>query len=237
MPVRITEADLRQAMRDPRYWQPGHPERAAYAAWVTHGYHALHPRDAAPRSSVWVTAYTRDGHPVAAHWRGAPALRGGHGDAGSGGDAPDIVQAQFLRELLRRFARSPPGGRGSGGSPGPRSVPERQRWLGRDGRDRVDDLRSDPATTRLRDAHSAGTAQYSRPGGSAGRQSDLEALNPVGPPEQLREGVLRYTLADGRIAMVRRASGAASNGELTLEIAVPIAPGRFYATDLFRYSP
>jgi len=30
----ITEADLRQAMRDPRYWQAGHPERAAFNAWV-----------------------------------------------------------------------------------------------------------------------------------------------------------------------------------------------------------
>lgn len=28
----ITETDLRQAMRDPPYWQVGHPERADYAA-------------------------------------------------------------------------------------------------------------------------------------------------------------------------------------------------------------
>lgn len=31
---RLTEADLRTAMRDRRYWQSGHPERAAYGAWV-----------------------------------------------------------------------------------------------------------------------------------------------------------------------------------------------------------
>lgn len=52
MPVRITQADLRQAMRDARYWKPGHPERAAYSAWVTDGFRALNPPDAAPRNAV-----------------------------------------------------------------------------------------------------------------------------------------------------------------------------------------
>lgn len=30
-PIQITEADLRRAMREPRYWQNGHPEREGFA--------------------------------------------------------------------------------------------------------------------------------------------------------------------------------------------------------------
>jgi hypothetical protein len=39
--VRMTEAGLRQAMRDRRHWQAGHPERHAYVNSVTEGWHAL----------------------------------------------------------------------------------------------------------------------------------------------------------------------------------------------------
>lgn len=245
MPVRITEADLRKAMRDARYWQAGHPERAAFSTWVTDGYRALHPSDAAPRASVWVRAYTRNGHAVAAHWRSAPATQGtddrpedGPQYSGSGGDAPEVVQANAVRRLLQLFRRGPADGRGSGGPPtGGRTAPERRRWPGRDGRDRVEDMRSDPATVRLRDAHSAGTAQYRRPGGAAGRQRDLEALNPVGQPERIREGVSRYSLADGRVAVVRDATHPTSSGEPTLEIAELIGNGRYRPTDIFRYPP
>lgn len=244
MPVRITEADLRHAMRDARYWQAGHPERAAFSAWVTDGFRALHPGDAASRSSVWVKAYTRNGRAVAAHWRSAPAGQGAHDrsrdgpeNSGSVGDTPEIVQANALRNLLQMFRRGPPGGRGSGSPPGARPAPERRRWPGRDGRDRVDEMRNDPATVRLQDAHSAGTAQYSRPEGAAGRQRDLEALNPIGQPEQLRGSTLKHFLADGRIAITRNATGATSHGELTLEIAESIGSGRFSPTDLFRYLP
>ena len=38
-----SEAELRRAMRDPRYWQSGHPERAAYVADVTRGFQELYP--------------------------------------------------------------------------------------------------------------------------------------------------------------------------------------------------
>ena len=33
-PIPLSASDLRVAMRDPRYWRPGHPEQAAYHAWV-----------------------------------------------------------------------------------------------------------------------------------------------------------------------------------------------------------
>jgi len=73
VPVRITEADLRAAMRDPRYWRSGHPERHSFAGWVSKGWQALYANEAEPQTSVWVRAYVRDGHAVAAHWRAAPA--------------------------------------------------------------------------------------------------------------------------------------------------------------------
>jgi hypothetical protein len=76
--VPITEASLRSAMRDRRYWQSGHPEREAYVGWVTHGWHALEGsphRSADGAAMVFVQAYSRvrDGQTeyVAAHWRSA----------------------------------------------------------------------------------------------------------------------------------------------------------------------
>jgi len=69
---RLTEAGLRTAMRDSRYWQPGHPERAGYGAWVAEGWRALYPERGAARAAVWVRPYVRAGHPVAGHWRAAP---------------------------------------------------------------------------------------------------------------------------------------------------------------------
>jgi hypothetical protein len=73
----IDEAALREAMRDRRYWQPGHPERERYGAGVTEGWQAL---DAAPDQGadtvVHVRAYERRGPDgdviqVQAHTRGA----------------------------------------------------------------------------------------------------------------------------------------------------------------------
>ena len=65
----ITSASLRQAMRDPRYWQQGHPERAGYSAWVTGGFQALHDAESEDRQVVHVRAYTREGHQVSAYTR------------------------------------------------------------------------------------------------------------------------------------------------------------------------
>jgi hypothetical protein len=247
-PIRITEADLRQAMREPRYWRSGHPERTAFTGWVTEGFRGRYPCDAAPRQSVWVEAYTREGHPVAAHWRGIPSAS----DRSSGrqttpgqdsaGDAPVLVQANALRKLWELWRRSPPDGCGSGGPrsggrPGNEPTPQRRSWLGADGRDRLNDIRSDPATQRLPNAHSAGVPQYSRPGGISGRQRDLERLNPVGQPVQRGPDTTQHTLADGRIATMRRATHARSGGEPTLEIAEPLGNGRFGPSDIFRYPP
>ena len=63
----ITESDLRQAVRDPRYWQPGHPERAEYAAWVTEGWQALARGEAGGTRQVRVRAYSRRRHGQVEH--------------------------------------------------------------------------------------------------------------------------------------------------------------------------
>jgi len=239
-PIRITEADLRQAMRDPRYWRSGNPEQQAFGAWVTEGYRGLYPRNAAPRSSVWVKPYTREGHEVAGHWRRAPEDAGDSAADGTTDieDRSDIIEANWRRSAWEWLRRTAPDGRGSGGRPGTQPAPPRRKWPGRDGRDRVDDIRNDSATQRLPDAHSASVPQYSRPGGVSGRQRDLEAMDPVGPPTPNAQGGLQYALRDGRMATVRQASGARSNNEPTIEVFEPgDRPGRWRAVDLFRYPP
>jgi hypothetical protein len=67
----INEAALREAMRDRRYWQPGHPERERYGAWVTGA-----APDQGADTVVHVRAYERRGPDgdviqVQAHTRGA----------------------------------------------------------------------------------------------------------------------------------------------------------------------
>ena len=76
--VKVTETDLRAAMRDPLYWDSTSlnwskvSERTRFADWVGHGWKGLHSPGGAPRTSVWVRAYEREGLPVSAHWRGQP---------------------------------------------------------------------------------------------------------------------------------------------------------------------
>jgi hypothetical protein len=65
----ITSASLREAMRDPRYWQQGHPDRTGYSAWVTQGFRALHDAETEGRDVVHVRAYMREGHQVSAYTR------------------------------------------------------------------------------------------------------------------------------------------------------------------------
>lgn len=86
--VRIREGDLRAAMRDRRYWQAGHPERATYAAWVSEGRQRLHGPDATTEGGeriVQVRAHdrTRNGRreQVDADASRRPSGRGGSGDA------------------------------------------------------------------------------------------------------------------------------------------------------------
>jgi hypothetical protein len=244
MPVMITEADLRQAMRDARYWQAGHPERAAFSAWVTDGFRALYPLDAGPRSAVWVRAYTRNGHAVAAHWRGAPQVRGTMADSrnesqpgreGSAGSEMQAVPANWRLLFRRGPVRAPPdrgSGGGTAGSPGRGRHPRR---LDSDGRDSVDDLRSQPDTRRMDNLRDR-VDQWSRPGGEAGRARDLERLRPDGPPTTEHNGTQIYRLQDGRIATVRPSTSPGSDGVPTLEIGEPTArAGRFLQTDKFRY--
>lgn len=68
-PVLISESELRNAMRDPRYWQQGQAERKNFVSWVTKGWEALNPKTGSGKTKIWVRAYERDGHEVSAHWR------------------------------------------------------------------------------------------------------------------------------------------------------------------------
>ncbi|MBY0337188.1 MAG: hypothetical protein K2X11_11280 [Acetobacteraceae bacterium] len=77
----MTEGDLRAAMRDPRYWQPGHPEREAWNNWVSEGYSALVREEQGGGSgAVTVRPYTRtsDGRreQVGGHSRSRPESGG-----------------------------------------------------------------------------------------------------------------------------------------------------------------
>lgn len=101
--VPIDDARLRAAVADERYWRPGHPERAAWQAWVGDGYRALYDSTPGPTGGVvHVRAYVRDGHMVAAHTRSASS-RGGAQPVSQGGGA-----APAGRDTAP--ARPPPGG-------------------------------------------------------------------------------------------------------------------------------
>ncbi len=43
MADRMTESQLIEAMRDPRYWRPNHPDRTAFIDQVTKGWEDLYP--------------------------------------------------------------------------------------------------------------------------------------------------------------------------------------------------
>lgn len=236
-PVRITEADLRAAMRDPRYWKSGHPEREGFSQWVTKGWKSLLPTDSPAKGSVWVKSYVRDGHRVAAHWRGAPP--GGKDGADHDGTSPGLpsdgddllTPAQGGKRLWEfLFRRAPADGRGGGraGRLPPRD--RSQRWLDAQGRDPVQEMRQAPETQNGgvvgRDID-----QWFRPGGAAGRQRDLEGLGPVGQPSTTPNGGAIHQLPGGRQAMLR----LDPESGLTLEIQIPDGKGGFTMTDKFRY--
>ena len=85
--VRASEAELRAAMRDPRYWQFGHPERASHVARVSEGWRRLVEDEASEGGDVNVRSYVRNvggrAVTVAAHTRADPA----------GGEASASTQA------------------------------------------------------------------------------------------------------------------------------------------------
>jgi hypothetical protein len=166
-PVRITEADLRGAMREPRYWRSGHPERDAFARWVTGGWRALNPADGEVRSAVWVRPYIRDGHPVVGHWCSPPPRHSPRPDEETGRaetETDPVVPANLWR-WLRRYA--PSDGRGGGRSRRDFYTRDRaRRWKDAEGRDRTEDLRRDPET-RPGGTLSNDIDQWFRPGGEA----------------------------------------------------------------------
>jgi hypothetical protein len=57
----LTDLDLKDAMGDPRYWDPANPERAGFHDWVTKGWEALYPADGKGPAggTAWVRPYTR----------------------------------------------------------------------------------------------------------------------------------------------------------------------------------
>ncbi len=74
--VPVTEESLRAAMRDPRYWRSGHPERESYHRWVTEGWQAFVHEGEGKNGIVHVRAYTRTRNgkteQVGAHTRADP---------------------------------------------------------------------------------------------------------------------------------------------------------------------
>nr|WP_149535892.1 hypothetical protein [Siccirubricoccus phaeus] len=118
--VPVTEESLRAAMRDPRYWQAGHPERDAFGRWVTQGFDALYGEKGRSGGVVFVQAYTRVRNgkveDVGAHQRSAPEGRGGDklpigGDKDAGEGDETLAQSRLLRAALQAlqkvFTRGP----------------------------------------------------------------------------------------------------------------------------------
>jgi hypothetical protein len=238
--ISVTEQDLRGAMGEERYWRPGHPERAAFTAWVSGGFRGLYPADGPARGAVWVRPYVRDGHRVSGHWRsppeggGSPRGADDHRSWDGDDDEAEFIPASLSR-LLRRGVRRAPADSDRGGTGPLRGRGRNPRRPDVDGRDRVDDLRADTETRRERNLADRAD-QWSRPGGEEARARDLERLGPVGPPEDLGSGVMRYTLQDKRTAVLRPSTSPGSDGLPTLEIAEPTTrPDRYRTTDKFRY--
>lgn len=103
----VTADSLRSAMRDPRYWRAGHPEREAYFRWVSEGWQAHVQGGEGRNGVVQVRAYsrTRNGktEDVAAHTRSGPP--GGEDENPTEGEdgKPRLqqAQAQLAVPLLR----------------------------------------------------------------------------------------------------------------------------------------
>ncbi len=240
--VRITESDLRGAIADERYWRVGHPERSAFQSWVGQGFRALNPSDGEARSSVWVRAYMREGHMVSAHWRRAPA---GHAQERSdlaatssfverAGDT-NLHLANWWSSLIARIPRGPAGGRGGGASRGRTAPLPRERRVGADGRDAVQDLRDESRWSRplRRDVD-----QWERGGGEARRAADLQRLRPTGETNVTPTRDVVHRLQDGRTATTRPSTSPGYEGRPTLEIGSPDGSARAWGsiiTDKFRY--
>ena len=115
--VPVTEESLRAAMRDPRYWRSGHPEREEYNRWVTEGWRAVVNEGQGKGGVVQVRAYTRTRNgkteQVGAHTRADPP--GGDDDKApsartpkdAGGDA-DVIQVAAAPAIVQGAIRLAP---------------------------------------------------------------------------------------------------------------------------------
>jgi len=107
--VPVTEESLRAAMRDPRYWRSGHPEREDYNRWVTEGWQAFVREGQGKNGAVQVRAYTRTRNgkteQVGAHTRADPP--GGDATDGSLSAAGQGNFAMPIRDSAGTTAPSP----------------------------------------------------------------------------------------------------------------------------------
>lgn len=115
--VVVTEASLRAAMRQPRYWRDHHPERRGFVEWVTGGWRAFVAAEAGASATrggglVSVRAYTRTrrgkAERVGAHTRAAPA-GGDHAVAGGTGEAAAMSYASRPSLSATRAVPGPTG--------------------------------------------------------------------------------------------------------------------------------
>lgn len=213
-------------MREPRYWQSGHPEREGFATWVRVGFGALHPRDGAARGAVWVRPYQGEGKPVAGHWRSPPP-------SGSGSSAralpPGAIQlANWRRSLWDRLTRSPSDGRGGPG----------RRPNDRDGRtprptlpppagaddpvgQRIDRLLRDRLTTPDPDnpVLQHGEFHWRRDGGPSLRERDITEFRPTEMriPENNPNARI-YRLDDNRQILIRPSPSRVETRYPTLDV-------------------
>ena len=123
--VPITEADLKRAMRDPRYWQSGHPEREDWSAWVTEGWQGLEngasTRGPGGEKVVRVRAYVRRRGGKTHHVGAYTQTR--HSADGEGGDAPPGLLN--VSDAGTEVAEAPGGTRAQSAAATPRLEQER----------------------------------------------------------------------------------------------------------------
>lgn len=107
--IPVTEESLRAAMRDPRYWRSGHPEREEYNRWVTEGWRAVVNEGQGKGGVVQVRAYTRTRNgkteQVGAHTRADPP--GGDAKDGSESTGDEGGFALPIRDSAGSTAPSP----------------------------------------------------------------------------------------------------------------------------------
>ena len=236
--VPLTEASLRAAMRDPRYWRAGHPEREAYHRWVTEGWQRFVREGEGAHGVVQVRAYTRTrngkAEQVGAHHRADPPGGAAPGTAAQGGPVLPVQDRAGTAPPSPRpgiTAASPTlvifvGGGGDAKSGIVRGFQEsrdvvrrlghrRQAYFGHDEGDRISTLiAAEPEKTRIvLIGHSWGgdtAAQVASAFGQQGRPVDmLITVDPVG--RGLTQDFFRRVRAGSREWVNIRARGGAAS--------------------------